>query len=325
MRYLLFLLVFTSMLAGALSVSGGNVSQIFLSQLLGNTTRWAGLVGVVNPAGGSITDNFSSNNVSSISFYFPGYCAGGSNFVFASNSSSVNWDQLSKMTSVELDSHLGLYGNESDSANRTFTSNIDYSFGSQSFSEVNATYTLSGSLSPGFDLGLFKDASSGAVIFATGVSEGALAYDNSTPVDFQFLLPIPSGESNESYYFYGASYSCPTPPPSPSVGNVSGGDDYSGDVYYPYYSGSSGYAATPSTAAGETEARPSVGGPFPSGALFPVSTPSPDAHFGISGAGLSIAGGQCWSIECLLVNYWLLLLLLLLLFVTILAWWMTTA
>ena len=297
---------------------------MFLSQPFGNTSRWAGLVGVVNVAGGLIAGNFTSNNVSSISFYFPGYCVGGSNFMFASNSSSVNWGQFVKMTPVELDAHLGLYGNESDSANRTFTSSIDYSFGSQLFSGVNATYTLSGSLNPGFDLGLFKDNSSGAVVFATRVSAGELSYDNSTTVDFQFLLPIPSGESNESYYFYGASYSCPTPTPVAPLG-TDAGEDYSKDVYYPYYSGSKHYPskASPTPVGG-------VGVKQPIGIMPPdwpvqVPSPSPGAHFGISGAGISITGEQCWSIECLLVNYWLLLLLLLLLFVAILAWWITAA
>jgi hypothetical protein len=228
------------------------------------------------------------------------------------------------MAPVELDAHLGLYGNESDSTNFTFTSSIDYSFGSQSYLGVNATYTLSGSLHPGFDLGLFKDNSSGAVVFATRVSAGELSYDNSTVVDFQFLLPIPSGEANESYYFYGASYSCPTPTPAAPLG-TDAGEDYSKDIYYPYYSGSKHYPSKASpTPAGDTGITPPVGG-IPSEVPMKVPSPSPGAHFGINWAGMSITGEQCWSIECLLVNYWLLLLVLLLLFVSILAWWMSAA
>jgi hypothetical protein len=192
--------------ADGASTAGGNITNASLSAML-LTTRWFGLWG--NATNTSIVINYTAPGgaVNNTDIFYPNFCPGANNYLFAANTSSVNWSALSRAEPSEVDALLNVSGNTSDSGTKTFVQVADYIIGTTVLNGVNVTYTKSYINPQGYDLGLLKDASSGNLIFFTRLNISGVSFNN-TNATYQIMLPIPYGADNATYIFYGNLLSC---------------------------------------------------------------------------------------------------------------------
>jgi len=198
--------LFSQACAYGVSAAGGNITNASLNAML-VTTRWFGLWG--NATNSSSVTNFTGlpGTVNNTDIYYPNFCPGANNYLFATNTTTVNWSALTRAEPSEVDALLNVSENASDSGSRTFTQQADYVIGNTVINGVNVTYTKSYINPQGYDLGLLKDSSTGNLVFFTRLNATGVSFNNSLAT-YQIMLPIPFGAFNATYVFYGNLLSC---------------------------------------------------------------------------------------------------------------------
>ena len=155
------------------AVEAGNIRYVDLETNM-TTYRWAGILGNVS---GNIMLGDSSNDV-----LFTWTAKG--RVVYASEAASVTWASLA----IEDGSHVATYYNgasDSDNFTNTFTSTGNVDSGIYSLNSAPRATTLGGS--GWYTYALYDGAS---MVFAGNVEpSGANAYDGSTSVNYQMIVP----------------------------------------------------------------------------------------------------------------------------------------
>ncbi|NYZ78440.1 hypothetical protein H0N96_03500 [Candidatus Micrarchaeota archaeon] len=180
---------------------GGNITNLSLGAML-TTTRWFGLWGNASTTGGATNFTSLPGEVNNTDIFYPNFCQGANNYLFAANTSSINWNALARAEPSQVDAFLNVAASASDSGTNTFAFTANYVIGSTVINGVNVTYTKSYVNPQGYDLGLLQDASSGNLIFFTRLNVSGVSFNNSNAT-YQIMLPVPFGASNASYLFFG--------------------------------------------------------------------------------------------------------------------------
>ncbi len=186
--------------------AGGNITNASFAAEIAST-RWFGLWGNANNASGVTNFTALPGEVNNTDIFYPNICLGANNFLFAANTSSINWSALARAEPSQVDALLNVNESASDSGTNTFAFTADYVIGYTAINGVNVTYTKSYINPQGYDLGLLKDNSSGNLIFFTRLNVTGVSFNN-TNATYQIMLPVPFGEPNASYLFFGNVIAC---------------------------------------------------------------------------------------------------------------------
>ncbi|MGB9577192.1 MAG: hypothetical protein ACP5O3_01965 [Candidatus Micrarchaeia archaeon] len=196
----LFFLQCASTQASSLDVTAGYAYENNLTATI-NTARWLGIYGNLSNTTGASNFTGSPPTISELTVFYSTTCKKNANYLFASTASTINWTALGRGLPSDVDAFISATPTESDSGTRTFADSADYLIGSTTINGVNVTYTKSYNNSQSFDVGLLKDASTGALVFITRIQPNATSFNNKT-VDYQLMLPANPYSANNTYYFY---------------------------------------------------------------------------------------------------------------------------
>jgi len=184
-----------------ITVSSGNIYKSVI-EMFSPTNIWFGVYGNVSSTE-SHPKNLTSSagNITTLTLYYPN-CRSNKTYILSSLSNTINFDNLSRGNPVVLDIiYLGYSSDLPDSANNTFKQLRDYLFDNYNLTNVSVTYTFTYNSSPYFDLGLLYDNSTGHFVYITTIHQNSKVYNNET-ADYQMMLPVRNGSSQETYYFF---------------------------------------------------------------------------------------------------------------------------
>ena len=200
MKRTVILLILIGLIYGdSFEVSPGHIYSVIVN-ITKSTDVWFGLYGNVSSSGSSEATS-SPGNVTRLTLYYPN-CRGNRTYILSSLSNSISFQNLTRGDPVVLDIiYLGYPPDKPDSANNTFQQIKDYLFDNFNITNVSVTYTYTYNGTPYFDLGLLYDNSTGHFVYITTVKPHSRAYNNES-ADYQMMLPVRNGSSEETYYFF---------------------------------------------------------------------------------------------------------------------------
>ncbi len=177
------------------------------------TSYWHGLYGLALRVPGYtelLFEDVNSGEISTTGLFFN--CiqqdAIGGKEVYASTSSTIDFDSLIPATAVQIDSWTGCSSGV-DCASNTFYDTMWVMVGTRNITNIPSTHTYRWDGNYGiFDLGILVDGG-GNLVYVTHIEELQKGYSPNTTVNFQMILPmLPS--SNIRYYFFTDPYDeCP--------------------------------------------------------------------------------------------------------------------
>jgi len=194
-----------------MNATAGHIYEITINHVY-EDTYWAGRAGLfslnlqddLEP----ITVNVSGGNVSKLNLEFDCFGNTGDDIYL----SEIWYEDISypvtAATVVDVEDYL-LGDNTSHNAPvNTLTENISVNFGGTVIETIGFyTKQKSNSSSTDFDMFVLKD-SNGILLFGTHVNALSEGYDGSL-VNYQFMWPVPTDETNKGYYIYGDPISDP--------------------------------------------------------------------------------------------------------------------
>jgi len=209
-RCVFFMLLFFCIASAQVTIEGGNVTELNITDLR-NSTRWDGIYGdvILGMLGSTYNHNVIGNQVVHVNLLAEQpSCIYQSLImhVIAVNSSSLT-PPLSPGNISRLDAFIN--GSENGSATFKYTSNFTLSYGT--FANVPTTYTYANNASsPDFREGYLNDAA-GNLVFVAVVVNNRPDW-NGTTSDYQIMIPN-NGSSTAYTLWVDVNYTCVTQPP----------------------------------------------------------------------------------------------------------------
>jgi len=189
----------------------GYITEINLTQKF-PTNYWHGIYGLALRVPGfteQLYGDLPSGYISRKDVFFDCIEEGavGGNEVYASTSSTINWDSLQPATLQQIDSFLGCSGRV-DCASNTFTENMSIMLGTRNITNIPSTHTFKwDGDNEVFDMGILNDSSH--LVFVTHIASLQKGYNPNVTVNYQMLLPTPPN-TTQTYYFFTDPYDeCP--------------------------------------------------------------------------------------------------------------------
>ncbi len=211
-RFVFFILFFFCVASAQVTIEGGNVTELNVTDLR-NSTRWDGLYGdvILGIFGATYNHNVIGNQVVHLNMLVSEPSCTYTSLVMhiiAVNSSSPSLTlPLSPGNLSQLDAFIN--GSENGSATFKYTSNFTLSYGT--FTNVPTTYTYANNASSSyFREGYLNDAAGNLVFVAVVVSNKPDW--NGTTSDYQIMIPN-NGSSTAYTLWVDINYTCFTPPP----------------------------------------------------------------------------------------------------------------
>jgi hypothetical protein len=153
--------------------------------------------------------NYSQGDVERMDLFFDCMESGavGGNEVFASNSSSIDFDNLTAVNISNIDILVGCSG-ETQCPSVTYTENMSFLLGTTNISGIPSTHTFryDGDQST-FDIGVLTDGTN--IVYVTHVVSVQRSYNYEKIVNFQMMIPVFTNYSGRYYFFNDPNEECP--------------------------------------------------------------------------------------------------------------------
>lgn len=195
---------YTETSAGSDAAVGGNVSELNLSTS-STTSKWQGYIG-------SVTASLFLGSGTNTLYSFGSVPNGQIKAVFASTDSAFNFAALAAATAANIDTTWAFNTTDQDSGTNNFDDASRTIAQVTSVPVINLTTINSANASVAnvYQTGVFKDdgtvaaTSYGVMAFGVQVVPNIKAYDNSTTVDYELVVPVNSAgvAGTQTYYFF---------------------------------------------------------------------------------------------------------------------------
>jgi len=207
-----------------LESQAGYITEVVIDKAF-PTTFWNGVYGLALRVPGFTEQLFEdfSNEIARKDLFFDcmDESAEGGNEVYASNSSTIDFNSLAPGNLSKLDSYVGCNGLV-DCPSNTFTGTMWVMLGTNNITNIPSTYTYRwDGQNDIFEIGVLEDAL-GNYVFVTKKESIQKGYSNNVTVNFQMLLP---DLANPTMYFF---FTDPFDE-CPAGGGV--GNTFTGNVY----------------------------------------------------------------------------------------------
>jgi hypothetical protein len=186
--------------------SAGNIYELVIAHHL-SVTEWSGQYGVtVRVDGFTFPQNrtFTGGQIVNNNLLFDCLQPDAAHEVYASTypTDELDLNSISPATAAEVDSFFSLNASGLTSADRTFSSNISFNFGSLTITAPGAyTYKINEVGTPStFGMVALKDGN-GKLFFGALITNFTEGFDGQV-INYQLLLPIFGNQSQTNYYFF---------------------------------------------------------------------------------------------------------------------------
>jgi hypothetical protein len=187
--------------AGSYAAQGGNVTDIDVDTTA-STMKWAGFFG-------EVTTSLKLGVSSDVLYDFGNAANDQIKTVLASTDSSFDFSQLQTATAGDMDSAWSFTTGDIDSATSVFNESATIATVASVEAASLIAYDSAGVINNTlYQSGILADTASPSAendfVFGVAVEDGELAFDNSTTVDYELVVPISGGAigTPETYYFF---------------------------------------------------------------------------------------------------------------------------
>ncbi|MGD9276133.1 MAG: DUF87 domain-containing protein [Candidatus Pacearchaeota archaeon] len=210
---LLFFLAKLSMTgyANYLSSQAGTITNVQITRSF-DTTHWTGIYGLalrVSNFTEQLYGDFDNAEITRQDLFFDciDTSAAGGPEVYASISSTVDFDNLVPASPSDIDSFTGCSG-KVECAINTYLENMSVMVGETNITNIPAAYTYKyDGNNDVFDLGILSDGVN--LVYVTHVSDIQASYNEEKLVNFQMILPTRENVTETYYFFTDPNDVCP--------------------------------------------------------------------------------------------------------------------
>ncbi|MEM0465949.1 MAG: DUF87 domain-containing protein, partial [Candidatus Pacearchaeota archaeon] len=197
--------------ASYISSQGGYVTEVNIHRRY-PSSFWHGVYGLALRVSGFtelLYEDAREGDVSRLDLFFDCLQSGavGGNEVYASNSSSINFDNLVPANITLVDRYVNC-NDTPDCPSNTFTNFMSILVGNRNISGIPSTFTnrYDGDKST-FDIGALTDGDN--LVFVTHLSSIQRGYNYEKIVNYQMLIPMPTNSTQRLYFFTDPYDECP--------------------------------------------------------------------------------------------------------------------
>jgi hypothetical protein len=203
--------IFLTGYATYLSSKAGYITEVDVIRSI-PTEYWDGVYGLALRVPGfteQLSEEIYSGEIVRKDIFFDCIETGatGGNEVYASTSSSIDFDSLQPADLGDVDSYISCSGRPYCPSN-TFINNMSILVGSTNISNIPSTHTYKWDGDNGiFDIGILNDSNN--LVYVTHISGLQKGYNPNVTVNFQLLLPSPPNSTEKFYFFTDPYDNCP--------------------------------------------------------------------------------------------------------------------